>query len=185
MGSMAARVARFHDDHAESERIAREPFWDDLYAAAFPGFIEHAIEERREEQRREIDRRVTTSHFGTMPLRIEEKYDTHTTGNFFLEFWSVKERRVRGWVARDDLGSDYLAYLFTKLDDCYFIPMVGLRAAWARQGREWCDTYGTKDVPNDGYTTSGCPVPTWVVTAAVDHCFRMRLATRTWVRQLV
>ena len=158
----------FEDDLNESERLAREPWWEDMYRLAFPSFVSMQITPRGGwAQRGGIDRIIHLED-GTS-LSIDEKVRPDIDwGDFFIEAWSNKEKKVRGWAAKD-AACDYIAYVFIPSSKCYLIPFRLLRIAWAKNVKTWTVKYGRINVLNDGYTTVGVAVPIDVLmTALID-----------------
>lgn len=150
----------------KSEDVSTRPWWEPFYRQAFPSFACMAYVGDCPTQRDGVDRVITTAtgHI----YRVEEKVRDKDYDDFFLEFWSVEERKERGWVAKD-LGADFLAYVFEPSLRFYLLPFPLLRRAWAKNGPGWVKTYGARRVPNRGYTTVGVPVPIAVVLSAISE----------------
>jgi hypothetical protein len=166
-------------EHDEEQRIAAWPGWGDVYRAAFPGLIDAIQVTDTEEQLRGIDRRLVFDNRSS--LTVDEKYDKHSTGNFFLETVSVLERNTPGWVM-GHLECDYLGYLFRPLRQLFLIDYRRLCEAWARHENVWAADYPLHTIKNRGYVTVGVTVPAHVVLDAIDGCIRITRADKSWVR---
>jgi hypothetical protein len=151
----------FGDDLAWSHAQSDQPWWEEVYRAAFPEFIGmQAIPQDGWAQRGGIDRLVTL-RCGTV-LRIDEKARRQVWPDILLEFWSDEERRIPGWIAKG-LACDFLAYAFVPIRTCYLLPFQTLRRAWYEHRYDWIKQYGTKRASNARYTTASVAVPTQVL----------------------
>lgn len=151
-----------------SQEQADAPWWEEVYRHAFPDFATMSYVGDCPAQRDGVDRVVVTSSGHN--YKIDEKVRIKDYKDFFLEFWSVKEKGKRSWIALD-LAADFIAYAFVPSRRCYLLPFPPLRLAWRENHREWVSTYGEKIVPNQGYTTRGVAVPIPVVMDAIRDAF--------------
>jgi hypothetical protein len=89
----------FQTSRRISERYADSPFWLDVYRAAFPS-LQSAVSVRDDgwAQRGGIDRVLTLACGRT--VTVDEKVRDSDYGDILLEFWSNKERKIPGWVAK-------------------------------------------------------------------------------------
>ena len=115
-------------------------------------------------QRAGIDRLIVLSSSKT--LHIDEKVREKDYGDILLEFWSDKERRTPGWIAKD-LSCDFIAYAIAPSRRCYLLPFQPLRAAWRDRRADWVARFGRREAQNAGYTTVGVPVPVEEVFTAI------------------
>ncbi len=157
---------------ALSHEYADAPWWLDIYREAFPG-LEQAVSMRSDgfAQRAGIDRRLVLSSGASVD--VDEKVRDKDYDDFFLEYWSDRDRRTKGWVAKD-LACHYIAYAFIPSGRCYLLPFQALRVAWARNREQWVAEYGYRDALNDGWVTRGCCVPIPVVLTAIGSAQLVR-----------
>ncbi len=148
-----------------SQAQADAPWWGEVYRQAFPAFAGMTyVGANCPAQRDGVDRLVTTDTGHV--YRVDEKVRGKDYDDFFLEFWSVEEKKERGWIAKA-LACDFIAYAFIPSARCYLLPFASLRRAWGMRGKEWVAKYGPRRVPNRGYTTVGVPVPIATVLDAI------------------
>lgn len=171
-------VKNFDEDHAAEQRIAAWAGWVDVYRTLFPALTTCMRETRLDQQLRGIDRRIGWADY---EITIDEKYDSHTTHNFFLETVSVEETGALGWVVKD-LACDYIGYLFQPERAFYLIPRKALQRAWTLYGDVWKRDFAERRIANQGYVTLGVPVPRHIVLDAIDGCQVARHAEHIWVR---
>ena len=162
----------FNTSLALSHEHEDAPWWPEIYARAFPGYLS-AVSVRQDgwAQRGGIDRVVTLKSGKT--VTIDEKVRTKDWGDIALERWSDRERKVPGWMQKD-LACDFIAYAFVPSQRCYLFPFPTLRRAWILEGKRWAEmaeneTGGFKVIlaDNGSYTTENIAVPTEVLLAAI------------------
>jgi len=165
----------FRRDLAWSHQQSDEPWWEQVYRAAFTDFAAmHDVRDDGWAQRGGIDRQVFLSD-GTV-LKIDEKARRTAYPDFFLEYWSDEARKVPGWVAKP-LTCDFIAYAFVPTQTCYLLPFQILRAAWRDNRREWIASYGSKKAKNPNHTTVGVAVPIPVVLEALSSALTVKWAS--------
>lgn len=155
----------FAESLARSQAQADAPWWLSVYRAAFPD-LESAVCVRNDgwAQRGGVDRVLTLASGKT--LTVDEKVRAQDYDDILLEYWSSREGRIPGWVAKD-LACDFIAYAFEPSGRCYLLPFQSLRRAWRKHGRQWANTYRRVEAHNVGYTTVSVPVPTVELLNAV------------------
>jgi hypothetical protein len=156
----------FYECLARSHAQANAPFWFDIYRRAFPDLrAAVSVCDDGWGQRGGIDRVLTLVSGKT--LWVDEKVRYTDYPDILLEYWSDKERRVRGWVAKD-LACDYIAYAFIPSQTCYLLPFQPLRAAWRTNCDEWVGVHPYVEAVNDGYTSVGVAVPIRVLMRSLN-----------------
>lgn len=165
----------FQKSLAKSHAQADAAWWRDVYRKAFPN-LESMVCVRDDgwAQRGGIDRVLTLSSART--VRVDEKVREQDWPDILLEYWSDKDRKILGWVAKD-LACDYIAYAFVPSQVCYLLPFLELRRAWQQNGKQWVSLYGHRDAQNKGYVTRSCAVPTKVLFDALTQAMRVDWAT--------
>ena len=164
MGKPGDRVMH---DFGESLRFSHSasdlPIWEEVYRQAFPSFsamVDHRQD--GEHQRAGIDRSVILEN--SKQILIDEKVRgrNRITGAVYddiaLEYLSVAEKRVPGWVCKS-LRADYIAYAIAPLGKCYLLPVIQLQIAWYRCGDYWIERFKRIEAKNNGYTTISVGVP--------------------------
>lgn len=149
---------------ALSASYADAPWWGDVYRQFFPTLAAMVnVRDDGPQQRSGIDRVLTLS--SGRVIRVDEKVRAEDWQDFCLEYWSDKEGRRPGWVAKD-LECDFIAYAFIPSRRCYLLPFMTLRTAWQRHGREWVDRarlhapgYRIVKADNARYTTVSVAIP--------------------------
>lgn len=158
-------IHNFHQSLAVSHQHADAPWWQRVYAAAFPGFGSMlCVRNDGWAQRGGVDRVITLKSGRT--VTVDEKVRTKDWGDILLERWSDKKRRIPGWVQKD-LACDYIAYAFIPSQRCYMLPFLQLRKAWTERGREWIARaeeqsdyeYTLVEADNGSYVTESIAVP--------------------------
>ena len=151
-----------------SQEQADPPWWDEVYMRAFPSIAETiCVRSDGWAQRGGIDRVIVLKSGKT--LNVDEKVRAIDYEDILLEYWSNKQRRVPGWVAKD-LACDFIAYAFIPSKRCYLLPFQTLRLAWRRNCWLWVKKYRRVDAENGGahpYTTVCVAVPIDVLMAAL------------------
>lgn len=174
-------VHNFEKSLALSEKYADAPWWLSVYQEAFPT-LKSAVSVRNDgwAQRGGIDR-VLTLACGRV-ITVDEKIRDKDYGDILLEFWSNKERRIAGWVAKP-LACDFIAYAIAPTSVCYFLPTLLLQRAWENNKQKWWEKslthvngYRLVDAKNTGYTTQSLAVPTSDLLAAIRDSMTIRWA---------
>jgi hypothetical protein len=162
----------FKTSLARSHEYEDAPWWEDVYAKAFPGYAA-AISVRADgwAQRGGIDRVITLKSGKT--VTVDEKIREEDWPDILLERWSDRDRKTPGWIQKD-LACDFIAYAFVPTQRCYLFPFLTLRAAWILEGRRWCELAQDKLggfsgvlAKNNGYTTESIAVPTDILLASI------------------
>ncbi len=166
-------VHNFDKSLALSSSIADEAFWFGLYKEIFPNLVSAVAIEAKDRwaQRAGIDRRLVMSDGST--VTVEEKVRSSVYPDFCLEYWSDRERRKPGWIAKD-LDCDYIAYVFLPTRECYLLPFGLLRRAWRENYREWTRSYRKVEAKNRDFTTVSVAVPIPVVKEAIWRAMTTR-----------
>lgn len=159
-------VHNFRESLALSEQYADAPWWEAVYRKAFPSFASTMlIRGDGWAQRGGIDRVVILA--SGKRYDIDQKVRERDWPDFCLEYYSDKERKTLGWVAKD-LACDFIAYAFIPSQRCYLLPFAALRRAWHDHGSDWMRRYGKIEARNHGWTTESVPVPIPVVLRAMQ-----------------
>jgi hypothetical protein len=138
--------------HAQADAL----WWHSVYEQAFPTLASMTnVRGDGWAQRGGIDRVLVLG--SGRSLHIDEKVRERDYDDILLEFWSDRDRKVPGWVAKD-LACDYIAYAFVPSQRCYLLPFHDLRRAWGKHRHEWVARFGTREAVNQTYVTVGCPV---------------------------
>lgn len=157
---------------ALSKEQEDSPWWMEIYARAFPGYMA-AVSVRNDgwAQRGGIDRVVTLKSGKT--VTVDEKVRLQDWPDIALERWSDKARRVPGWVQKD-LACDFIAYAFVPSQRCYLFPFLTLRRAWNLEGKRWCELAEAEQggfhvilAKNEGYVTESIAVPIEILLASI------------------
>lgn len=148
-----------------SNRYADAAWWEPVYRQFFPGF-DTMVNVRKDGwvQRSGVDRHIILSN-GKI-IKVDEKVRSEDYADILLEYWSNYERRVRGWVARDQ-ATQYLTYAFIPSQRALLLPFDTLRRAWATHHVEWVRQYRRIEAYNERYTTISVAVPIDVLFAAI------------------
>jgi hypothetical protein len=101
-------------------------------------------------------------------VKVDCKVRSTTFLDICLEYWSSKEDKIPGWVAKD-LDCDYILYLIVPRRKSYLLPFPALRLAWIKYHREWVAKYRRVESKNTRYTTVSVAVPAEVVYAAMEE----------------
>jgi hypothetical protein len=147
----------FAESLAKSHAQANAPWWFDIYRTAFPD-LRSAVDVRCDgwAQRGGIDRVLTLGSGKT--LSIDEKVRERDWDDILLEYWSDRERKIYGWVAKE-LACDFIAYAFVPSQTCYLLPFPTLRRCWLQNRRAWVSTFQNIEAQNNGYVTVSVAVP--------------------------
>jgi len=146
--------------------------WEEVYRAAFPGFMGmHDLRDDGWWQRAGIDRSIVLSNSKT--VLVDEKVRKKDWGDILLEYFSDEARKTPGWV-RKDLACDFIAYAFLPSRKCYLLPFLQLRRAWDSNGRRWFKQYEIIRADNGNYKTASVAVPTDVLLAALTDAMLVR-----------
>lgn len=153
-----------------AEDVSDAPWWATVYQRAFPTMIgTHTIAKDGWAQRGGVDRVVILG--SGKVLHIEQKVRAEVWPDILLEYWSSREHRRPGWIAKDAL-SDYLAYAFLPTHRCYVFDFASLRRVWLHHRFQWVDRathridgFRIVEAANRGYTTVSVAFP---ITALQD-----------------
>ena len=159
-------VHNFTESLTKSQAQADAPWWIDVYRAAFPD-LASAVCVRKDgwAQRGGIDRVLTLESGKT--LLVDEKVRDKVWPDICLEYWSDRDRKIPGWVAKD-LAMDYLAYAFIPSRTCYLLPFQTLRRAWRANRKEWVKEHPKVVAENQGWVTVSVGVPIPILLAALN-----------------
>lgn len=144
----------------ESVKIEKD-FWfqnrlHNLYRFIWDGDIEIEIVQDKERQIRGIDKII---HFVTgQVLHIDEKIRSKEYPDILLERWSNQEKRIPGWLFREESDTDYYVYCFKSVGICFLIPAHEVKV-WANANEEVLKTFQVVQAPNHDYTTISYAIP--------------------------
>lgn len=156
----------FNDSLAKSKAQEDNPIWEIIYRNAFVNFsCMNSVREDGWAQRGGIDRVVMLKSGKT--LTVDEKIRETDYGDILLEYWSSKESRIPGWVAKD-LACDYIAYAVIPSNKCYLLPFQQLRLAWKLNHSKWVKLYKEIHAKNSGYTTISVAIPIDVLLKSLN-----------------
>lgn len=142
---------------AKSHAAEDLPIWEEVYRRAFPDFLSmDSFREYGEWQKAGIDRGITLKN--SKVIHVDEKVRSKPYEDIALEYWSVEEKQIPGWVCKP-LRADYIAYLVAPLGVCHFLPVIQLQNAWVKNGDMWKKQYGSIRAKNKNYNTVCCCVP--------------------------
>ena len=132
-----APTVTFRDCLEESWRYADAPWWEHVYREAFPGFSSMAdCRQDGTGQRDGIDRKVNLCNGKT--IDIDEKVRTRAYKDVLLEYDHKGPRYNHpGWIAKEDMRCDYIAYAWVPRRVCILLPWPALRRAWVANGEAW------------------------------------------------
>lgn len=169
-----AKAHNFADSLAESQRHSDAPFWQEVYREAFPD-LESMVCVRADgwAQRGGIDRVLTLASGKT--LTVDEKVRTKDYDDILLEYWSDRDRKVPGWVAKP-LACDFIAYAFVPSQRCLLLPYQSLRRAWRKNRVAWVKKYKRVEADNSNYVTVSVAVPIGVLLASLSDAMQITWA---------
>jgi hypothetical protein len=147
----------FEDSLARSKAQADAPWWETVYREAFPDMA--AMVNVRDDgwaQRGGIDRVITLASART--INIDEKVREQDWPDILLEYWSDRDRKIPGWVAKS-LACDFVAYAFVPSQTCYLLNFQTLRRAWRLNRGVWVKEHPKIEAQNNGYVTVSVAVP--------------------------
>ena len=169
----------FKSDLKWSHEQSDQPWWEEVYRAAFPDFVAmHDVRQDGWAQRGGIDRQIVLED-GTV-LKVDEKVRKKAYPDILLEAFSDWDKGKPGWLDKG-LTCDFIAYAFAETKTCYLLPFRTLRSAWVANRSEWWAKYGRCDAANRGYTTVSVPVPINVLMAAMQDAMVVNWATKAVV----
>ncbi len=119
------------------------------------------------DQRRGIDRRYTHKESGAV-CTVEYKTDVRAadTGNVFIEIWSNKQNKKKGWAYTSQ--AQWLYFYIPGTNKVYISEMTRVKMKL----KDWASDYRKVGVRNKSgnsyYTTEGIPVP---IKDFEDICF--------------
>lgn len=180
MGESSSGTMTMHDFNeslALSHEYADATWWYDIYREAFPD-LESAVSVRNDgwAQRGGIDRVLTLSSGKT--LSVDEKVRAEDWPDILLEYWSDRDRKVRGWIAKD-LACDFIAYAFVPSATCYLLPFQTLRRAWRANRKQWVTSYPKVEAQNNGYVTVSVAVPIETLMSSLTGAMYVRWTAQT------
>jgi hypothetical protein len=182
MGESVVTIHRFNESLAKGEHASIETFWDDAYRKAFPTMVGRTVNGRgNPAQALGIDHTVLLSSGKT--LLIDTKCRFTPYDDILLEYISNNETKALGWIRKDSLQIDYLAYAWVTQRTVVFLPWVALREAWVQNIPVWWGKatrkergYKKCEAKNPTYSTWSLAVPRAVVLDAVRDALTVTLA---------
>lgn len=164
----------FVESRDRSRAQSDAPWWLDVYREAFPDLCSAVyVAADGWAQRGGIDRVLTLASGRT--ITVDEKVRDKDWPDILLEYWSDRDRKIVGWVAKD-LACDFIAYAFIPSETCYLLPFATLRRAWKQNRMEWCRRYRRVEAQNAGYTTVSVAVPKDVLFQALAGAMMIQWA---------
>jgi hypothetical protein len=128
----------FQADLEFGNHASEAPFWEHVYQKAFPDLLAHIqTSEDSPSQRLGIDRILHLRSGKT--LLIDEKKRRGEWSDILLEYVSNDRTGAPGWMEKDNLLIDYLAYAFMPSQCVYLFPWQMLRRAWLAHRIEWIE----------------------------------------------
>lgn len=166
-----ATVHNFAESLARSNSYADAHWWFDVYRAAFPD-LQSAVCIRNDgwAQRGGIDRVLTLTSGKT--LSVDEKVREEDWPDILLEYWSDRDRKIPGWVAKD-LACDFIAYAFVPSQTCFLLPFQTLRQAWRRNHKKWVSEHQKVEANNGRYVTVSVAVPKATLFSALTNAMQV------------
>lgn len=157
---------------AKSQAQANAPWWYEVYREAFPN-LRSAVDVRCDgwAQRGGIDRVITLGSGKT--LSIDEKIREQNWNDILLEYWSDRDRKIRGWIAKE-LACDFIAYAFVPSQTCYLLPFQTLRRSWLHNGKQWIQKFKKVEAKNSGYVTVSVAVPTDTLLGSLNGAMTIK-----------
>ncbi len=137
---------------------------DAFYRRVFPDLVTIEVVTDIALQRKGIDKILHLAH--GQKIGVDEKKRRSDYGDILLELWSIKERRVEGWLFTTHCH--YIVYVIMPTGKVYLLPTVLLRQAWAKNERTWRQQYAEISAPNPGYTTISIGIPPAVLLPAIE-----------------
>jgi hypothetical protein len=182
MGESVVTVHRFNESLAKGEHASLEPFWESVYRKAFPTMVGRTVNLRgNPAQALGIDHTVLLSSGKT--LLIDTKCRFTPYDDILLEYISNNETKALGWIRKDSLQIDYLAYAWVRQQTVVFLPWIALREAWVQNIPMWWGKatreergYKKCEAKNPTYSTWSLAVPRAVVLDAVRDALTVTLA---------
>ena len=183
MGESVVTVHRFNESLAKGEHASLEPFWDKAYRKAFPTMVGRTVNHRgNPAQALGIDHTVLLSSGKT--LLIDTKCRFKNYDDFLLEYTSNDQTQALGWIRKDSLQIDYLAYAWVDQKTCVFLPWLALREAWFQNIPVWyrkaqreVNGYKLIKAKNPNYNTLCLIAPRAAVLDAVRDALTVTLAS--------
>lgn len=186
MGESVVTIHRFNESLAKGEHAATASFWDSAYRKAFPT-MSAWMPNRADNpaQRLGIDHVVLLS--SGKHLLIDTKCRFTPYDDILLEYTSndkeLDEVKALGWVRKDSLQIDYVAYAWMQQQTVVFLPWLALRRAWAQNIAVWWGKarreekgYKKCEAKNPTYSTWSLAIPRAVVLDAVRDALTVTLA---------
>ncbi len=162
----------FTDSLALSNAQVDAPWWLEIYQKAFPTIQSYvSVREDGWAQRGGIDRVITLASGKT--ISIDEKVREKDWGDILLEYWSDRDRKTKGWIAKD-LACDYIAYAFVPTGRCFLLPFLTLRQAWLRNKNEWVKKYPRIEAQNKNYVTVSVAIPIDILFPALTDAMEVK-----------
>ena len=171
----------FDDDNKFSLDARDDPMWEKFYRTAFPD-MDFMTKQTSAlpAQRLGIDRWISLSS-GKL-LAVDEKKRRTEYNDIALEYLSNDRTNAPGWIEKETLQIDYLAYAFMQSKRCFLFPWQGLRRAWLTHKTAWMDLarrkmsgYSLHAAPNPNYHTLCIMIPTKDLANAVARSMLVQI----------
>ncbi len=174
----------FNADLQFGNQASHAAFWDEIYRKAFPDMVGSVVVNQDcPGQRIGIDRVIQLRSGKT--LKVDEKKRRGTYSDILLEYMSNDTTRAPGWMAKEGLQIDYLAYAFMPKNTAYLFPWLTLRRVWLHDGARWIrwakegsrpDIVQHVVAPNRTYQTLSVAVNTEYLLGRVTEAMKVQLA---------
>lgn len=138
---------------------------DAFYKRVFPGIARCKYVHDTELQQRGVDKLLQYPEGSPMAdIAIDEKIRYTLYPDILLEEYADYEKRTPGWLTKDGMLCDYIAYIFREEKLIYLLPYRDLRDSWEGNHEQWIAKYGRRfgETKRNGeviYRTSNVPVP--------------------------
>lgn len=170
-----APVHDFRRSLAASEAGSLEPFWDDVYRAAFDNLVACVpLRGDTQSQRQGKDRLLHLANGRTLYIDEKIRPDRTNDSDILLEYKHEGRYNAPGWIEQDK-DIDYIAYAFVKLKRVYLFPWLELRRAWLQNKYEWLAMYQLIQARNRDYITYSVPVETRLLRGKVAGAGKIQL----------
>lgn len=133
-----------------------------------PGLIRIEEVTDKADQLRGIDKILYFSNGSIETVDVKIRRTAYTQDgqpDILLEVESNSESKRKGWLYTAECS--YIAYFVEPLGRVYLLPVMALRMAWTKYGRNWATQYKTIKAPNKFYYTTSTCIPAGVLFKAI------------------
>lgn len=152
-----SQVHDFKEDHAESEAMARLPFWGKVFSQIYPNHTAWEYITDPRVQQAGADYRFTLPT-GTALLEVKVRKTFYR--ELALETVSVNDGKIAtpGWAVKQ-LVCDKLAYVYPARGFGFAWDWAEFSKAFQTHWEEWDAKFPTKPAKNNGYQSYNLMVP--------------------------